>query len=175
MSRDRLTASDRVVELPELLARLEPEREAGRTIVFTNGCFDILHAGHLHLLEAAAELGDILVVGLNGDNSMRRLKGPSRPWIGFRERALLLAGLRPVDWVVGFDTDTPEELIEGLLPDMLVKGGDWAPDRIVGRETVERHGGRVVSVPLLPDRSTSGLIERIVRHARSGGTSGPER
>jgi D-beta-D-heptose 7-phosphate kinase/D-beta-D-heptose 1-phosphate adenosyltransferase len=163
MSKPERRAAGKVVDLETLLGNLAPAREKGAVVVFTNGCFDIMHAGHLHLLESAAGYGDILVVGLNGDDSIRRLKGDPRPWITFEERSLLLGGLEVVDWVVGFDEDTPTGLIERVVPDVLVKGGDWTPDRIVGRETVERHGGRVLSIPLLEGRSTSDLVERIAR------------
>jgi len=161
MSRPGCRAAERVVGVDELIEKIAPERGKGASVVFTNGCYDIIHAGHLYLLESAAALGDILVVGLNGDESIRRLKGPPRPWIVFEERSVLLGGLEVVDWVVGFDEDTPAALIDRILPDVLVKGGDWASDRIVGRETVERNGGRVLSIPLLAGKSTSDLVERI--------------
>ena len=151
----------KVVDVSRLREALGAERKAGRSVVFTNGCFDLLHAGHLGLLESAAELGDVLVVGLNGDESVRRLKGPDRPLVPFDERAELLAGLGAVDWVVGFDDDTPAALIDEVLPDILVKGGDWRLDQIVGRETVESRGGRVVTVPLRSDLSTTSLVDRI--------------
>ena len=151
----------KVVDVSRLREALGAERKAGRSVVFTNGCFDLLHAGHLGLLESAAELGDVLVVGLNGDESVRRLKGPDRPFVPFDERAELLAGLGAVDWVVGFDDDTPAALIDEVLPDILVKGGDWRLDQIVGRETVESRGGRVVTVPLRSDLSTTSLVDRI--------------
>jgi D-beta-D-heptose 7-phosphate kinase/D-beta-D-heptose 1-phosphate adenosyltransferase len=150
-----------VVELGPLLDALRAERRAGRTLVFTNGCFDLLHAGHLGLLEAAAEQGDRLIVGLNGDASIQRLKGQGRPVMPFAERALVLAGLEAVDWVVGFDEETPLRLIEAIEPDVLVKGADWPPDRIVGREVVEARGGRVVSAPLVEGHSTSRVVERM--------------
>lgn len=137
-----------------------------QTIVFTNGCFDLLHVGHLRLLERAAEMGDLLVVGLNSDASVRKLKGPGRPILPFEERAELLAGLHAVDRVVGFDEETPLKLIEQIEPDVLVKGGDWPKQQIVGRDVVERRGGRVVTLPLSGDGSTSRIIERI----RRGGT-----
>jgi rfaE bifunctional protein nucleotidyltransferase chain/domain len=168
VSRGARAARDKVVALPDLLPRLRPLREAGRSLVFTNGCYDVLHAGHLHLLEAAARLGDLLVVGLNEDASVSRLKGPGRPVVPFDERALLLAGLEAVDYVVGFGEDTPARLIADLTPDVLVKGGDWAPDRIVGRDVVEARGGRVVTIPLVAGSSTSNLLERILRGARLG-------
>jgi len=161
MTREARRAVEKIIPREDLVDVLRPVRQAGRTVVFTNGCFDILHAGHLRLLESAAALGDILVVGLNHDESVRRLKGSNRPWVVFEERALLLAGLEAVDWVTGFDEDTPAEIIDLLVPDVLVKGGDWGPDRIVGRDTVERQGGRVVTVPLVEGRSTSSLVERI--------------
>lgn len=161
MNRPARRAADKVLRLDALVDALEAERRQRRTIVFTNGCYDILHAGHLHLLETAAVQGDLLVVGVNADASVRRLKGAGRPFVAFSERAELLAALEVVDWVVGFDEDTPAQLIEAVLPDVLVKGGDWTPDRIVGRATVEGRGGRVLSVPLTPGRSTTSLVERI--------------
>jgi D-beta-D-heptose 7-phosphate kinase/D-beta-D-heptose 1-phosphate adenosyltransferase len=163
MSAPRRLARDKVTNLAQLLETLRPLREDGRSVVFTNGCYDLLHVGHLELLESAAQLGDLLVVGLNGDASVRRLKGQARPLVPFDERATMVAGLEAVDWVVGFDEDTPERLIRELLPDVLVKGGDWAPDEIVGRETVERNGGRVVTIPLIAGRSTTAIVERIMR------------
>ena len=174
MSRPRCGAASKVLCLPELLEELGPERRRGRTLVFTNGCYDLLHAGHLKLLESAAQLGDVLVIGLNTDESVVRLKGPGRPFVPFAERAALLAGLEVVDWVVGFDEDSPAALIEAILPDVLVKGGDWSPDRIVGRAAVERGGGRVLSLPLLPGRSTTALVERIRSAAPEKSTSDGE-
>lgn len=158
---------ERLLPLAGLLEALQPEREAGRTVVFTNGCYDLLHAGHLTLLREAARLGDLLVVGVNEDASVRRLKGPGRPLVPFSERAELLAALEMVDYVTGFAEDTPARLIARLRPEVLVKGGDWAADRIVGRQTVESYGGRVVSVPLLEGLSTSRLLERIRRAGAS--------
>jgi D-beta-D-heptose 7-phosphate kinase/D-beta-D-heptose 1-phosphate adenosyltransferase len=131
--------------------------------VFTNGCFDLLHVGHIRYLREARRLGDLLVVGINTDGSVRRLKGPSRPVQPEQDRAEILAGLACVDYVVSFDQDTPLGLIEGLKPDVLVKGADWPIDRIVGREVVEGSGGRVVTIPYVPGVSTSALIERILR------------
>ena len=168
MTRPSKPSAAKVVTLEALLERLRPLRKAGLRVVFTNGCYDLLHAGHLHLLESAASLGEVLVLGLNDDASVARLKGPGRPLIPFPERARLLGGLEVVDFVVGFAEDTPAEIIAAIRPDVLVKGGDWAPDRIVGRETVESGGGRVVTVPLHAGRSTSSLLEKI----RGGGRSG---
>lgn len=168
MSRPARTSPDKVIPLPAVLVALDAERRNGRTVVFTNGCYDLIHAGHLHLLEAAAAMGDVLVVGINTDLSVRRLKGPARPILAFEERARLLAGLEVVDWVVGFEEDTPEALIREIAPDVLVKGGDWTPERIVGRDVVEGRGGRVVSVPLKPGSSTTELVARI-REGRGSG------
>lgn len=146
------------------LERLREERQrlrsSGQRVVLTNGCFDLLHAGHVRLLEAARAEGDLLVVALNSDASVRRNKGGGRPLMPARERAEALAALEAVDRVVIYDEDTPAETIAALLPDVLVKGADWAQDAIVGRDLVEAAGGRVVRVPLLAGRSTSGLVER---------------
>ena len=136
------------------------EREAGRSVVFTNGCFDLLHAGHVTYLHFARRQGDRLVVGLNADSSVRRAKGEGRPVNGEADRALVLAALECVDYVVVFEEDEPAELIAALLPNVLVKGEDWA-HYVSGREVVEAHGGRVVLAPLVPGRSTTGTIERM--------------
>ena len=156
-----MNAEERILPLDALLVRLKAERAAGRKVVFTNGCFDLLHAGHAFLLERAAALGEILVVGLNTDASVRRLKGPERPVVPQGERAALLASLRAVDYVVLFEEETPLELITALQPDILVKGEDYPMDRIVGRGIVESRGGQVVRLPLLPGRSSSGLLARL--------------
>ena len=136
-------------------------REGGRTVVFTNGCFDIIHPGHVDLLRRCSAMGDILFVGLNTDSSVSRLKGGSRPVNPLAGRAAVLEAIRYVDHVVPFDEDTPAELISALLPDVLVKGGDYQPQEVVGRDTVEARGGRVVTVPLLPGYSTTALLRRI--------------
>ena len=130
-------------------------------MVLTNGCFDLLHPGHLALLEGARAEGDRLVVAINSDVSVGALKGPSRPVTPERERAELLLALEAVDRVVVYDAPTPIEVIRALLPDVLVKGADWPLDQIVGREDVEAAGGRVMRVEILPGRSTSGIVERI--------------
>lgn len=145
-----------------LAALLNAERERGRKVVFTNGCFDLLHVGHVRLLQKARAFGDILVLGLNSDDSIRRLKGPDRPLIDERERAHLLAALGCVDYLVVFDEDTPLELIRALRPDVLVKGGDYTPESVVGRELVESRGGRVELVRLVEGRSSSGIIRKIL-------------
>lgn len=145
----------------ELLEQRERWRRAGRTLVFTNGCYDLLHPGHVRLLERARSLGDVLVVGLNTDSSVRLSKGPGRPLTPERERAELLASLEAVDGVVLFDEETPRALIARLLPDILVKGADWS-HFIAGREEVEAASGRVVTVPLEPGYSTTRTLEKIL-------------
>ena len=150
-----------ILEREALLAEIAARRRAGARVVFTNGCFDLLHPGHIALLEQARGLGDALVVAINSDAGVRALKGPGRPLVPERERAELLAALQAVDYVTFFDEPTPRELIVRLLPDVLVKGGDWSREAIVGREEVERAGGRVVSAELLPGYSTSGLMEKV--------------
>jgi D-beta-D-heptose 7-phosphate kinase/D-beta-D-heptose 1-phosphate adenosyltransferase len=148
-------------DLAALKAALAARRAAGARVVFTNGCFDLLHPGHVRYLAAARALGDVLVVGLNGDASVRRLKGPGRPILRAEERAEVLAGLAAVDHVILFDDDTPRALIAALGPDVLVKGADWAEDDIVGRDETLARGGRVERIDLVPGVSTSDLIRRI--------------
>ncbi len=138
-------------------------RAAGRRIVFTNGVFDLLHPGHVRYLRQAHALGDLLIVGINSDESVRAIKGAERPITPQDERAEVLSGLECVDAVVVFDEETPQEIIAALQPDVLVKGADWAADAIVGRETVEARGGRVVRVPVESGYSTSRIIEKIRR------------
>jgi rfaE bifunctional protein nucleotidyltransferase chain/domain len=141
-------------------------RDASRTVVFTNGVFDLLHPGHVRYLQVARSLGDALIVGLNGDASVRRNKGEGRPITPEEERAELLLALTCVDAVVLFDEDTPAEIIAAVQPDVLVKGADWAADRIVGRDTVEARNGRVVRVPLEEGQSTTAIVERVKRALR---------
>ena len=136
-------------------------RESGRKVVLTNGCFDLLHPGHLALLEAARAEGDVLVVAINSDRSVRRIKGEGRPAVPEAERAETLLALEAVDRVVVYDEPTPLEVVKALVPDVLVKGADWAEDAIVGREEVEAAGGRVVRVEMVPGRSTTSMLERI--------------
>ena len=147
----------------DVLAERQAWRAAGKIVVFTNGCFDLLHPGHVALFEAARAQGDVLVVGVNSDRSVRALKGEGRPLIPEQERAETLAALESVDRVVVFDEDTPREIVALLRPDVLVKGADWAEDAIIGREEVEAAGGRVERVELLPGRSTSAMVARIRR------------
>ncbi len=141
------------------VARCMRVRRAGLTLVFTNGCFDVLHPGHLLLLETAREMGDFLVVGLNTDRSVKALKGPGRPAVPLSGRAALLSALAPVDLVIPFDEDTPARLIREIRPHVLVKGGDYSAADVVGADTVLADGGRVEIVPLLPGFSTTGLLE----------------
>ncbi len=150
-----------VVSQGELILHVAARKSNGERVVFTNGCFDLLHPGHIRCLERARALGDLLVVAINSDASVRQLKGHPRPLVPQEERAEILAALAAVDYVVTFDAITPRELIAALRPDVLVKGGDWGPDEIVGREEVEAAGGRVVSVPLEPGYSTSSVLEKI--------------
>ena len=154
-------SGDKIVSRAELVNRVAWWRVQGQKIVFTNGCFDLLHVGHLHLLRAAAREGDVLMVAVNSDDSVRRLKGKSRPLISSTERTALLAALDCVDAVVVFDEDTPRELLDEMRPDVLVKGADYAVDQVVGKNRIEKDGGKVVLIPLVPDRSTSDLVERI--------------
>ena len=150
-----------ISDLQALLHERRGWKAAGRAVVFTNGCFDLLHPGHVALLEKARAEGDILVVGLNSDASVTRLKGAGRPIVPAAERAEVLCALEAVTRVVVYDDDTPRAVIAALLPDVLVKGADWALDAIVGRAEVEGAGGRVVRVEVVPDRSTTKIVDRI--------------
>ncbi len=150
-----------ILTLDEAILRFGREKRNGRRVVFTNGCFDLLHPGHIGSLEQARSLGDALIVGLNSDSSVRQLKGGGRPVLPELERAEILAAFECVDAVVIFEEPTPRELIARLLPDLLVKGGDWPGDQIVGREEVEAAGGRVVSIPVIPGYSTTAILRKI--------------
>ena len=150
-----------ILTIEEAILRFGREKRNGLRIVFTNGCFDLLHPGHIQSLEQARALGDALIVGINGDASVRELKGPGRPILPERERAEILAALECVDAVVLFHEFTPRETIAALLPDVLVKGGDWAGDQIIGREEVEAAGGRVVSVPVVRGYSTTAILAKM--------------
>jgi rfaE bifunctional protein nucleotidyltransferase chain/domain len=152
-----------ILDTEELLRARADLRAAGRTLVFTNGCFDLLHVGHVRYLAAARGLGDALLVAVNSDRSVRALKGAGRPVMNESERAELLAALSSVDFVTVFDEDSPRRLIGVVLPDVLVKGGDYGLDEIHGREEVEAAGGRVLSLPFFEGASTSGVIERVKR------------
>ena len=150
------------VAVCELQPVVRETQSAGKVVVFTNGCFDLLHPGHVRLLQDAKQFGDILVVGLNSDDSVRRLKGPGRPIFPEDDRVLMLAALACVDYVVVFEEDTPIPLLERLRPDILVKGDEYRPDQVVGRELVEGYGGRVERVPIVAGLSTTDIVERIL-------------
>lgn len=151
----------RVYSREELCAQRRQWRAEGKAVVFTNGCYDLLHPGHIRLLEQARSLGDVLILALNSDASVRRFKGPSRPVLDECERAEVAAAFEAVDAVTLFDEDTPRELIAEILPDVLVKGADWS-HFVAGREEVEAAGGRVLTLPLEPGFSTTNLVERIL-------------
>ena len=159
-------AKDKILGLDALARRIARARRAGERIVFTNGCFDLLHLGHLRSLEQARGLGDRLIVAVNSDASVRRAKGAGRPIRKAAQRMELIAGLACVDWVVGFGADTPLRLIERLRPDVLAKGGDWELDEIVGGEQVRAWGGRVVRLDLVPGVHTTLELGRIRARAR---------
>ncbi len=144
-----------------MVAAREAMRREGKRVVFTNGCFDLLHPGHVRYLTEARALGDSLIVALNSDRSVRSLKGEGRPVLREDERAEVMAALEAVDFVTIFDEETPRELVAALLPDILVKGGDWPVDEIVGRDEVEGAGGRVLSLPFIEGSSTTNIIDRI--------------
>lgn len=156
----------KILTAENLLPALSSRRAKGERVVFTNGCFDLLHAGHIEVLEKARALGEILVVALNTDKSVSTLKGPNRPIVPEANRAIVMAGLECVSYVTFFDEETPRNLIERILPDILVKGGDWPVERIVGSDLVLERHGIVRSIPLVPDSSTTGLIDRILSRYR---------
>lgn len=157
-----MKAVDKILREEELISYCEGARSSDLKIVFTNGCFDILHLGHLRYLEKAREMGDVLVVAVNSDSSVSQIKGASRPIIPDFARAELVAGIYCVDAVTIFDTLTPFNLITKVKPDILVKGGDWDLEAIVGKEFVESYGGKVVTVPLVEGFSTSYIIDKIL-------------
>jgi len=158
----------KIITFEKLVNRLDKVRQAGGKVVFTNGCFDILHVGHVRYLTAARSEGDLLVVGLNSDESVRRIKGNKRPIVGQDHRSEVLAHLVCVDYVVLFEEPDPLKLIKTLKPDVLVKGGDWAEENIVGAEIVKSNGGKVVRIALVPDASTSGIIQKLLELYREG-------
>ena len=146
----------------ELRQIVQDLRAAGKRVVFTNGCFDIIHTGHVRYLNVAKGYGDVLVVAINSDDSVQRLKGPKRPIMTQEERAEVLAALGMVDYVTVFEEDDPHHVIAELMPDVLVKGGDWAVEQIIGRDIVEANGGKVYSIPYIEGASTTGVIERVI-------------
>ena len=151
------------ISLPELKANRLKLKALKKKVVFTNGVFDLIHAGHVDYLSKAKKLGDVLVVGLNTDDSVKRIKGNKRPILKQEERAFILFNLKPVDFVIFFNEDTPEKLISELTPDILVKGADWAIEKIVGKEVVEKNGGEVKAIEFVNDQSTSKIIDLIIK------------
>jgi rfaE bifunctional protein nucleotidyltransferase chain/domain len=162
----------KIVSQEDLVQVTAREKRAGRRVVFTNGCFDLLHPGHVRCLAEARALGDVLVVAINSDRSVRGNKGSDRPLVTEKDRAEVMAALASVDYVTIFDEPTPRELISRVLPSVLVKGTDWALDQVAGREEVEAAGGRVVSIPLAPGYSTTNLVQRI-RNAGANVSAAP--
>lgn len=156
-----------VLNLSELITARAQLRQRGQRVVFTNGCFDLLHPGHVRYLQQARALGDALIVALNSDRSVRALKGPARPILNEAERAEVMAALACVNFVTIFDESTPQQIIAALLPDVLVKGGDWSLETIVGRAEVEAAGGQVLSLPFVDGVSTSEVIARILQGHQS--------
>ena len=154
---------EKIKERKKLLKIIKNLKAKGKRIVFTNGCFDLLHLGHVRYLEEAKSLGDILVVGVNSDSSVRRLKGPKRPILPEEERTEILSGLGCVDYITVFNEADPLKLITSLEPNLLVKGGDWTREQIVGREVVERSGGELVIIPFVKGASTSNVIDTILK------------
>lgn len=150
-----------LLSLDEFLIIRKRLKEEGKKLVFTNGCFDIIHRGHVDYLNRAKALGDYLVVALNSDDSVRRLKGEGRPINKLEDRAYVIANLKAVDFVVSFNEDTPFEIISAIVPDVLVKGGDWSVDQIVGRDIVEANGGKVLSLPYVENYSTTSIINKM--------------
>ena len=158
----RPAASQMIHSIDSAVTAVRKFQDRGKRVVFTNGCFDILHPGHIDLLRRARQLGDVLIVAINSDASVRRIKGPGRPIFDEKERAELLAAMEMVDLVTIFDEDTPFEIILKIRPDVLVKGADWGLDGIVGRREVESWGGKVEALALIEGHSTSGIVERVV-------------
>ena len=150
-----------VKSLSEIKSLRKKFKEQKKKVVFTNGCFDLIHAGHVDYLTKAKALGDILIVGMNTDNSVGRIKGNKRPILSQDERAFIIASLKPVDYITFFYEDTPKEIIDEIIPDILVKGADWAIDKIVGRDVVEKNGGVVKTIEFVNNRSTSQIIDSI--------------
>ncbi|MFQ5645663.1 MAG: D-glycero-beta-D-manno-heptose 1-phosphate adenylyltransferase [bacterium] len=162
-----MTGSGKLKSISDMSGISRELRGRGKTLVFTNGCFDLIHVGHVRYLRAAKALGDKLVAAVNSDASIRRIKGSSRPIIPEDERMELLAALEMVDYVTGFNESDPERIIKEIKPQVLVKGADWAPDKIIGRDIVEQHGGKVVLIPEIKGFSSSGIINEILsRHSQ---------
>lgn len=159
--------NEKTKPLDQLLPIIREEQRNGKRFVFTNGCFDLIHVGHTRYLQEARSAGDYLIIGVNSDRSVQELKGPTRPIVPLSERLEILASLYFVDWVLPFDEQTPFNLIEQIKPDILIKGGDWDVEKIVGKDIVERHGGKVFTIPEIPGGSTTGIIERILERFKN--------
>lgn len=155
-----MNSSTSISEIKAIRSKL---KASNKKVVFTNGVFDLIHSGHVDYLSKAKKLGDVLIVGLNSDDSVKRIKGDKRPILKQEERAFILFNLKPVDYVIFFDEDTPEKLISEIIPDILVKGADWAVEKIVGKDIVEKNGGKVLNIEFMNDQSTSKIIELIVK------------
>jgi len=158
--------SAKIKPLAALERLREDLRKQGKTVVFTNGCFDLVHAGHIRLFEKAKSCGDVLIVALNSDSSVRKIKGPARPLFPLSERFEVLAAIDVIDYLTSFSEETPRKIISALVPDVLVKGGDWGAGEIVGRAEVEAAGGKVVRAPYLRGHSSTNLIEKIIENSR---------
>ncbi len=159
--------SKKLKQFEELLNIREDLKSKKKKVVFTNGCFDLLHSGHIHLIREAKKQGDVFIVAVNEDESIRRLKGGSRPIFPLEERLEVLEAVGDIDYLITFSEATPQRIIAALLPDVLVKGGDWKPEEVVGKREVENSGGRVVIIPYLKGRSTSEIIGRIIQSAEN--------
>ncbi len=167
MTKARKDLAMKKIQKMEDLIRIRKElRRRGKKVVFTNGCFDLLHGGHIHLFREAKKLGDVLIVAVNDDRSMKKIKGPSRPVFPLQERLEILGAIEDVDYLTYFSEETPQKVIAALVPDVLAKGGDWRPDQVVGKKEVEGAGGKVVIIPYLEGHSTSEIIDRILHHKK---------
>ncbi|MGQ9671981.1 MAG: D-glycero-beta-D-manno-heptose 1-phosphate adenylyltransferase [Candidatus Aminicenantales bacterium] len=166
--RPKQPPHQKVLSLEALIRVRQKLRQKGLRVVFTNGCFDILHVGHIRLFREAKKKGDILIAALNDDESVRRLKGPSRPVFTLAERLEILEAIEDIDYLTSFAEDTPQKIIASLLPDVLVKGGDWKPEEVVGRKEVEAAGGQVVIVPYQKGHSSSSIIRKVIRLSLEG-------
>lgn len=164
MEGQKVKGVKKVHKLDDLVRVRRRLKGEGKKVVFTNGCFDLLHAGHVRLFHEAKKRGDVLIVALNSDASVRKLKGPSRPIFPLKERFEILSAVADIDYLTSFSEETPQETIAALLPDVLVKGGDWGVEEIVGRREVEAAGGRVARIPFLKGHSTSSIIRKIQRY-----------
>ncbi len=153
--------------LVNLIGIRESLKSQGKRVVFTNGCFDLIHGGHIYLLREAKKLGDVLVVAVNDDSSIRKIKGSGRPIFPLEERLEILESIEDIDWLVAFSQESPKKVIESLLPDVLVKGGDWLPEEVVGKQEVEEAGGKVIIIPFLCGHSSSEIVRKIIESAKS--------